>query len=154
MNRQANYIIAGFLLFLSVSAGIFIVQKIKIPSTEKSYSDIIDPDYSTITVDPLLAKGKSLFLSKCATCHNIFKEGAYPALFGFEERGPWSDKKNIYSWVRNPSAFLEKNEYVKGLRKKFGSTMTAFPDLTDAEIDAIIEYVNGQDLKAIPVAKY
>jgi hypothetical protein len=65
-----------------------------------------------------------------------------PALGGFEGRGPWADRKELYSWVRNPTAYLEKDPYTQGLKATYKSVMTAFPALKDAEIDAIAEYVN------------
>lgn len=65
-----------------------------------------------------------------------------PALGGFESRGPWADRKELYAWVRNPQGYMEKDEYTKGLLAKYKSPMTPFPGLKDAEIDAIVEYIN------------
>jgi cytochrome c551/c552 len=86
--------------------------------------------------------GKALFLAKCASCHNVFNDGTGPALGGFEERGPWADRKELYKWVHNPPAYLEKDPYTQGLKAKFKSVMTPFPNLTEPEIDAIATYVN------------
>jgi cytochrome c551/c552 len=86
--------------------------------------------------------GKALFVSKCQTCHNVFKDMTGPALGGLTERGPWSDKQQLYAWVHNPAAFMAKNQYTKDLKARFGSEMTPFPALTTAEIDAIVGYVN------------
>jgi cytochrome c551/c552 len=86
--------------------------------------------------------GKELFTSKCASCHNVFQKITGPALGGFESRGPWSDRKQLYSWVRNPPAFMEKDPYTQGLFAEYKSQMTPFPALKDAEIDAIVDYIN------------
>lgn len=99
------------------------------------------------------ATGKNLFMSKCASCHQVLKNTTGPALAGFEERGPWIDRKNVYEWIKNPTSFMAKNKYTQELKKAYGSMMTAFPDLTNEEIDAIIEYLNNTSKqKNVPIA--
>ena len=89
------------------------------------------------------AGGKILFMAKCASCHNLFKNATGPGLFGFEERSSWNFRQNVYDWIRNPSAFMAKNEYAGKLKEIYdGTMMTAFPDLTNEEIDAICDYIN------------
>lgn len=86
--------------------------------------------------------GKQLFQSNCASCHNPFNDGTGPALKGLEDRGPWGDRKNVYAWVHNPSAFMATNKYVQDLKAQRGTMMTGFPSLSTAEIDAIVDYIN------------
>ena len=71
---------------------------------------------------------------------------AGPSLLGLEERGPWKDRKNLYDWIHNPAKFMANNEYTKALKKKFENMMTAFPNLQEKEIDAIVEYINGSNV--------
>lgn len=88
-------------------------------------------------------EGKAIFNQKCATCHSITKALTGPALGGFEERGPWSDRKKLYSWIHNPAAFMANDPYTQGLKAQFnGVIMTGFPDLTEKQIDAIVDYIN------------
>ena len=87
--------------------------------------------------------GQQLFQNNCASCHNPLKKGTGPALKGFTARGPWGDKKNIYDWVHNPAAFMAKDAYTASLKGEYGGiVMQGFPSLTEAEIDAIVKYVN------------
>src|SRR5690606_24304624 len=65
-----------------------------------------------------------------------------PPLGGFESRGPWSDRQEVYDWIHNPSAYIAKNDYAKALKNEYGSEMTPFPALSTAEIDAIVDYIN------------
>lgn len=145
MNRQINYIIQGFLLALLIPISGFIVKKISSTiSVSQNTSAIIDDDVN-LRSDALIvaaSKGKMLFFQRCASCHHVLKDGTGPALMGFEERGPWADRKNLYKWIRNPSEFLRKNSYTKALKEKYGSVMTAFPDITDEEVDHIVEFIN------------
>jgi cytochrome c553 len=93
---------------------------------------------------PILAQdGKQLFSANCASCHAINKKLTGPALAGFEDRGPWGDRKQLYAWIKNPAGFMKTNQYTADLKTEYnGVLMTAFPSLTAAEIDAIVGYIN------------
>jgi mono/diheme cytochrome c family protein len=93
---------------------------------------------------PVLAQdGKQLFSANCASCHAINKKLTGPALAGFEDRGPWGDRKQLYAWIKNPAGFMKTNQYTADLKTEYnGVLMTAFPSLTAAEIDAIVGYIN------------
>lgn len=87
--------------------------------------------------------GKALFTANCASCHAINKKLTGPALAGLEERGPWSDRKKLVAWIHNPVAFSKTDAYAANLLKEYnGVVMTAFPQLTEPEIDAIVKYIN------------
>ena len=85
--------------------------------------------------------GKALFMSKCASCHQVFKDATGPALMNVEERGKWSDHKEILKWASNPSAYMTKDPYTQGLKAKFVSVMTN-QELTLKDVDAIVSYIN------------
>jgi mono/diheme cytochrome c family protein len=87
------------------------------------------------------AEGKQLFQQNCQTCHALDKNLTGPALRGFTERGPWADKQNIYDWIHNPAAFMAKDKYTQDLKAQYGAIMQAFPQLTNPQIDAIVEYI-------------
>jgi len=97
--------------------------------------------YNNINGQGAAADGKQLFQQNCQTCHALDKELTGPPLRGFMSRGPWGEKQNIYDWVHNPAAFMQKDPYTQGLKAQYGVIMQAFPDLSDAQIDAIVEYV-------------
>jgi cytochrome c551/c552 len=85
--------------------------------------------------------GKALFQSDCASCHNPIKQVTGPALKGITSRVP--DQKLLHAWIRNNTAVLASgNKYFNDLYNQFSKTpMNTFPQLTDAEIDAILKYV-------------
>ena len=88
------------------------------------------------------ANGKTLFMGKCASCHNVTKKGTGPALGGLEERHKWADHNEILKWAHNPQAYMANDPYTQGLKAEYGSLMQAFPDLTLKEVDDIVAYVN------------
>jgi cytochrome c551/c552 len=91
--------------------------------------------------------GKTLFQSKCQSCHNIFKDLTGPALMHLEERGKWADHKELLAWIQNPAGYMAKDPYTKGLQQKYGSVMQSFPDITLPEVTAIVNYINAEVAK-------
>ncbi|MEI2740767.1 MAG: c-type cytochrome [Chitinophagaceae bacterium] len=94
-----------------------------------------------------VAAGKTLFLSRCASCHNIFKEGAYPSLENIEQRHKWSDHNELLKWVNNPAGYMANDPYTQGLKAKYGSMMTAFGDIKLKDVDDIVAYINDEVVK-------
>lgn len=93
------------------------------------------------------AAGKTLFMSKCAACHNVFKDGTGPALMGLEERHKWADHNELLKWINNPAAYMAGDTYTQGLKAKYGSMMTAFGDITLKDVSDIVAYVNDEVAK-------
>ena len=86
--------------------------------------------------------GKAIFQDNCASCHSVMKDATGPALAGVTTRGPWTDRKKIYEWVHNPAKFMSSDNYTQKLKQDFGGAMmTAFDQLQEKEIDAVIDYV-------------
>jgi cytochrome c2 len=99
--------------------------------------------------------GKALFNANCASCHRIDANSTGPLLKGLEERGPWADRKKLYAWIHNPAGFMANDPYTQGLKGQFnGAMMTAFPALSEPDIDAIVDYINAwtPPVKAGPVS--
>jgi cytochrome c551/c552 len=95
--------------------------------------------------------GEALFKANCANCHKPDEKYTGPALKGWKDRVPGGDW--IYNWVHNPSAMIAKDEYAKKIFAEYKPTiMTAFPQLTNAEIDAIMKYVDDYTPPAKPTA--
>lgn len=98
--------------------------------------------------------GKQLFQQNCQTCHAINKNLTGPALAGLTERGPWTDRANLYKWIHNPAAFIPTTAYTKELQQQYGGQiMPAFPQLTEQQIDAIVDYVMTPPATGAPVAE-
>jgi cytochrome c2 len=88
--------------------------------------------------------GKTLFKNKCASCHNkdMKSKMTGPALGGAQER--WGDDVALYSWIRNSAAMVSKGHpRAVAIYNEFNkSVMTAFPELSDADIANILGYIN------------
>lgn len=94
----------------------------------------------------LQTDGKQLFMSNCVTCHHPTRDLTGPSIYGVRNR--WKNKKLLYEYVKNSTAVIKKDAYAKQLFEKWNKTvMTPFPKLTNAEIDAIFDYVDGEAKK-------
>lgn len=96
------------------------------------------------------AKGKALFNSNCAACHKLDGKSTGPALRGVADK---HDMAWMYKWVRNSSEMIKAGDpvAVKLFNENNKSVMTAFPQLSDADIDNIIAYTS-EVAPAKPVA--
>lgn len=87
--------------------------------------------------------GKKLF-KKCAICHRTDdKDKKGPGLKDATKRMPGGDWR--YKFVRNSSEMIASGDaYATVLYVKYKQeTMTAFPKLTDDQIDQIFEYIDA-----------
>jgi mono/diheme cytochrome c family protein len=145
VSKQVIYIIQAHLLLAALAGTYLFLRQIPPNSSVEEHLNLlhITDTLSMGRKTPAsFSQGQTLFLSKCASCHAIDRKLTGPALRDFEERGPWSDRKKLYQWIKDPSTFLQKDNYTSDLKKQYVSLMTAFPTLTNEEIDAIVDYIN------------
>ena len=142
VNKQAVYITQAHIFLAGLAATFWIASKISSADQTGNSKQENVQEKTIDTMSPAASNGRNLFMSKCASCHNVFRDMTGPALQGFEERGPWSDRNKLYSWVRNPEAFMKNDPYTKALKSKYGTMMSAFPNITDEEIDAIVAFLS------------
>ena len=92
------------------------------------------------------AQGDALFKSKCASCHQPHKNSTGPKLF--QVRQKWTDggakEGSIYQWVNNWQTAAASDPYAQTVSTWSPSAMSAFPDLTKEDIDAIMDWVDSQ----------
>ncbi|WP_159021901.1 c-type cytochrome [Formosa sp. L2A11] len=102
------------------------------------------------------AKGKALFNSNCAACHQLDKKMTGPALRDIEARlsEEGIDKEWIHSWVRNSSGLIKSgDEYANKIFNEFNNVpMTAFPQLSDEDLDNILAYTAEKKAEPAPQA--
>ncbi len=96
------------------------------------------------------AKGKNLFQTNCASCHNTSGEKLIgPGLAGIETR---RDEAWLLKWIKNPAATVASGDaYAVQLYNQYKPVMmTAFGSLSDDDIRGILAYVKAEN--AAPAA--
>jgi mono/diheme cytochrome c family protein len=83
--------------------------------------------------------GEQLFKTNCASCHKLNENSIGPVLKGVSQR--WQSKELLYEFIRNSQELSTRNAYAKKILEDYKQyPMTAFPNLKDEEIDAILKY--------------
>ena len=101
------------------------------------------------------AKGKSLFNANCAACHQLDKKMTGPALRNVETRladQEGLDREWLYAWIRNSAGVIKSGDaYANKIYNEFGgAAMTAFPQLSDDDLNNILAYT-AEEKAAPPV---
>lgn len=91
------------------------------------------------------AKGKQLFNQNCAACHALDRKMTGPALANVEARlleDEGLDKEWLYAWVKNSAGVIASGDaYANSIYAEYNqSAMTAFPTLSNGDIDNILAY--------------
>ena len=124
-NRLTSVILRTFtfLLFLAFSVS--------------SYSQDID--------EARQKEGKNLFKSQCASCHKLERKLVGPALGGIESR---RENEWLKAWIKNNAALRASGDAdaIAVYEEYNGSAMTAFPQLSDKNIDDILYYTTVGEL--------
>ena len=83
--------------------------------------------------------GRKLFNANCASCHKLDKRSTGPALGGVEER---RENEWLKKWIRNNAELRASGDAdAIAIYEEYNqSNMTAFPQLTDQNIDDILYY--------------
>ena len=90
-------------------------------------------------------EGKILFKNYCAQCHAKDMKSALtgPALVNAEENWADYDRVELYGWIRNSQKLItDGHPRATELWNEYKPTvMTAFPNLTDDNIESILAYI-------------
>jgi len=103
-------------------------------SAKSSFADdvVVSPD-----------KGKTIFTTRCTSCHNVNAQLVGPALANVEERRPveW-----IISFVNSPQAMISKKDKdAVALYNKFNQvTMPDHTDLSSDDIKNVLAYIKSE----------
>jgi mono/diheme cytochrome c family protein len=97
-------------------------------------------------------EGKSLFKSLCASCHKLDKKLVGPALGGVEGR---RENDWLKSWIKNNAEFRASgNADAIAIYEEYkGSNMSAFPQLSDKNIDDILYYTTVGEIAKVDVVE-
>ncbi|PIB27333.1 c-type cytochrome [Maribacter sp. 4G9] len=91
------------------------------------------------------AAGKALFNQNCAACHALNRKMTGPALAKVESRlseEEGLDREWLYAWIKNSPGMIKAGDaYAVKIYNEYNqAAMTAFPTLTNEDIDNILAY--------------
>lgn len=98
--------------------------------------------------------GEAIFKSKCSACHILGKDGTGPNLKGVKQK--WTDAGEgdlLSEWVKNSTALIAGGKSTMANTIKTYSPMEMpAQEVTPADVDAILTFVDGYVETAAPVA--
>lgn len=109
----------------------------------------------TAADDPV--KGKQLFNQNCAACHALNRKMTGPALANVETRlaeEEGLDREWLYAWIKNSSGMIKSGDaYANAIYEEYNqAAMTAFPTLSNEDIDNILAYTAAPPPAPVAVA--
>ncbi|NGY36298.1 c-type cytochrome [Flavobacterium sp. XN-5] len=130
---------------LFVSLALMLTFSLTSFAQDAAPADATEAPVAALGGDPV--KGKELFNSNCAACHKLDAKSTGPALRGIAEKHdmPW-----MYKWVQNSAALIKSGDKaaVKVFEENNKVPMTAFPALSESNIDDIIAYTSEKKEEA------
>ena len=93
-------------------------------------------------------KGRSIFKSKCASCHKLDKKFIGP---GLSNIGDKREVEWLQEWIKDNGAFRASGDAdaIAVFNEYGGVVMSAFPELSNEDIDAILEYTKVGEKKKV-----
>ena len=93
-------------------------------------------------------EGRTLYKNLCASCHKLDRKLIGPALAGVTER---RENDWLKSWIKNNAALRASGDRdaIAIFNEYNGSVMSAFPQLSDTQIDDILYYTEVGDPKPV-----
>ena len=96
-----------------------------------------------------LNEGESLFKANCAACHKLDKKMTGPALRNVETRlaeAEGLDREWLYAWIKNSAGIIKSGDaYANKIYNEYGgAAMTAFPQLSDEDINNVLAYTAAE----------
>jgi mono/diheme cytochrome c family protein len=135
---------------------LIIILNMKKVGNHKSFSKIFFSLAITLTISLTAfsqdaAKGKEIFNANCAACHKLDAKATGPALRGVESK---YDKEWLYKWIKNSGELIKSGDAqaVKVFEENNKVAMTAFPQLSNEDIDNILAYTSEPAPAPVEVA--
>ncbi|MFS4418715.1 cytochrome c3 family protein [Maribacter sp. 2307ULW6-5] len=128
--------VLGFNLVLFLFFSVVLVAQEAAPEAQEAAA-------SDLGGDPV--KGKSLFNQNCAACHALNRKMTGPAMANVEARlaeEEGLDREWLYAWIKNSAGMIKAgDDYAVRIYNEYNqAAMTAFPTLSNQDIDDILAY--------------
>jgi mono/diheme cytochrome c family protein len=91
--------------------------------------------------------GRTLFFTKCASCHNPLQESTGPSLKGVLNNDYYKgDISKVARWINNVVSLTASERHYQELLKRYGSNMTQFDNMPETEVAAIFDYIESYQI--------
>jgi mono/diheme cytochrome c family protein len=150
MNKQRNMLLEMTVFAAFIFCLCYLLWNVNFYPHKKT-GKVTAPDYASTLQDEKLEKGRLLFRSYCNSCHYPYANGLGPPLAGarkrWENAGSYQGKNGdqwLKAWIRNWKDVVAAGyPYGVMMAKSRENEMNYFINLTDEQIDLILNYVDS-----------
>lgn len=143
MSRCFRFLLAG-LLPVAVACGGGQKQAEEPPAATalKTYPEAYPEPINELRAE----RGKTLFQSKCTSCHDLDRKVIGPPLRGVTQRRSYNWMMNM---IQHPDEWVKQDPAARDLHKEYNYVQMLIPDgITEDQTMAVIEYLRREDQKA------
>ncbi|MBT8184230.1 MAG: c-type cytochrome [Eudoraea sp.] len=133
--------------FFGFSLVVFLLLSSSLSAQEDATPDTVQETADAVVADSGgdAVKGKQLFNQNCAACHALNRKMTGPALANVETRlaeEEGLDREWLYTWIKNSAGMIASGDaYANKIYAEYNqAAMTAFPTLSNQDIDDILAY--------------
>ncbi|CAN1556651.1 Cytochrom_C3 domain containing protein [Flavobacteriaceae bacterium] len=139
-NSNSRKLFLGLALMLSISVATFAQDTAPVAAAATTAAPAVSSGGDAV-------KGKELFNANCAACHKLDAKATGPALRNIISK---HDITWLYKWIHNSSDLIKSGDAaaVKVFEENNKIPMTAFPQLSEGDIDNIIAYTSEPKAEA------
>lgn len=148
-------------IFLLFSASVFAQEEVTSDeaATETANAEqaanVAEVEAADIDGDPVA--GKQIFNQNCAACHALNRKMTGPALGNVETRLQEEEglgREWLYKWIKNSPGFIASGDaYANEIYNEYNqAAMTAFPTLSNEDIDNVLAYTAAPPKTPPPAA--
>ena len=128
---------------LGISLVVFLLFSIPLIAQDEAPAEVVEVAEDAGGGDAV--KGKSLFNQNCAACHALNRKMTGPALANVEARlaeDEGLDREWLSAWIKNSPGMIKAGDaYAVKIYNEYNqAAMTAFPTLSDTDIDDLLAY--------------
>ena len=132
-------VLGGLMLVLFINADWFEENQEPV-----AWCVVINPE-NNIPIElktPNYLLGETLFKANCTSCHKLYDKLVGPGLVQMVDK---YEREWLYEFIRDSQKMVQEGDLdaVAVYNEYNGSVMTAFPRLTNHDIDAILEYIEA-----------
>ncbi|MGB3149865.1 MAG: cytochrome c, partial [Maribacter sp.] len=133
--------VLGFSLIVFLLFSVSIIAQDEAPAPTES----VEVEVADAVSGGDAVAGKALFNQNCAACHALNRKMTGPALANVESRlaeEEGLDKEWLYRWIKNSPGMIKSGDaYANKIYAEYNqAAMTAFPTLSNVDIDNILAY--------------
>ncbi|MBN8864864.1 MAG: cytochrome c [Sphingobacteriales bacterium] len=141
MNSHLKHIFYALPGICLVLLGVYWLRTLKVSTKQAEIIAASRVEKPVPVFTDTIERGQIVFKKHCLMCHTIFKDG-YVHLPQAIDNEHWTDRRELFRWLQDPSYYMKNEPYGKDLYERYGSVcLQPTPRLNWEQMEEIIAYL-------------